>query len=326
MRGRAGARRPGRLPLPQHAQHRLRQRGRRDRGRLRACSTPRVGGTGGCPFAPARDRQHRDRGPRLPPARHGPRDRHRPRRADRARRRGSASSSARSCPASSTRPGRSRRSRADGGDDAGSARARARARGPALVVVDLVNGFTDPDSPLYCDADDGGRGDRPAARRRARRGRAGRVHDGRVRRGGRAGRRARSSPRCPRCARSRPARRWPPIDARIAPRAGEPVLVKLFASAFFGTPLAAMLAAHGADTVVVTGASTSGCVRATVVDALQHGYRVVVPREAVADRQPGPARGGAVRHRREVRRRRRTRGGGGAAARVGVASRVCPDP
>ena len=49
-----------------------------------------------------------------------------------------------------------------------------------------------------------------------------------------------------------------------------------------------MLAAHGADTVVVTGASTSRCVRATVVDALQHGYRVVVPREAVDDRRAGP--------------------------------------
>jgi len=66
------------------------------------------------------------------------------------------------------------------------------------------------------------------------------------------------------------------------------VLTKLFASAFFGTPLAAMLAAHGADTVIVCGASTSGCVRATVVDALQNGYRVLVPREAVADRASGP--------------------------------------
>jgi nicotinamidase-related amidase len=62
---------------------------------------------------------------------------------------------------------------------------------------------------------------------------------------------------------------------------------KLFASGFFGTSLGAMLAARGCDTVVVTGASTSGCVRATAVDALQHGYRVVVPREAVADRAEG---------------------------------------
>ena len=85
-----------------------------------------------------------------------------------------------------------------------------------------------------------------------------------------------------------PGTPWPRVDARIAPLPGEPVLAKLFASAFFGTPLAAMLAAHGADTVVVCGASTSGCVRATAVDALQHGYRVVVPREAVADRAAGP--------------------------------------
>ncbi len=83
-----------------------------------------------------------------------------------------------------------------------------------------------------------------------------------------------------------PGTRWPRIDERIAPRDNEPVLIKLFASAFFGTPLAALLASHGCDTVVVTGASTSGCVRATAVDALQHGYRVVVPREAVTDRNP----------------------------------------
>ncbi len=62
------------------------------------------------------------------------------------------------------------------------------------------------------------------------------------------------------------------------------MLVKLFASAFFGTPLDAILRDAGCDTVVVTGASTSGCVRATAVDALQHGYRVLVPREGVADR------------------------------------------
>ena len=62
------------------------------------------------------------------------------------------------------------------------------------------------------------------------------------------------------------------------------MLVKLFASAFFGTSLDELLRAAGCDTVVVAGASTSGCVRATAVDALQYGYRVLVPREAVADR------------------------------------------
>jgi nicotinamidase-related amidase len=64
------------------------------------------------------------------------------------------------------------------------------------------------------------------------------------------------------------------------------VLTKLFASAFFGTPLGALLAAARCDSVVVSGASTSGCVRATVVDVLQHGYRPVVAREAVGDRDP----------------------------------------
>jgi maleamate amidohydrolase len=80
--------------------------------------------------------------------------------------------------------------------------------------------------------------------------------------------------------------RWVEIDPRIAPLPTEPVLNKLFASAFFGTPLASLLTSAGCDSVVVTGASTSGCVRATAVDGLQHGYRVVVPREAVGDRNP----------------------------------------
>jgi maleamate amidohydrolase len=80
--------------------------------------------------------------------------------------------------------------------------------------------------------------------------------------------------------------RWVEIDPRLAPLPGEPVLTKLFASAFFGTELHSLLAAAGCDTLVVTGASTSGCVRATAVDALQHGYRPVVPCEAVGDRNP----------------------------------------
>ena len=81
-----------------------------------------------------------------------------------------------------------------------------------------------------------------------------------------------------------PGSRWAQIDERIAPREGEPVLLKLFASAFFGTALQPMLTAAGCDTLVVTGASTSGCVRATVVDGVQHGLLVLVPRDAVADR------------------------------------------
>jgi maleamate amidohydrolase len=70
-----------------------------------------------------------------------------------------------------------------------------------------------------------------------------------------------------------------------APRPGEVVVSKQYASGFFGTSLAATLNANGVDTVVVLGFSTSGCVRATALDALQHGFRPIVAREACGDRE-----------------------------------------
>jgi maleamate amidohydrolase len=74
----------------------------------------------------------------------------------------------------------------------------------------------------------------------------------------------------------------------LAPRPNEVVLTKQYASAFFGTPLASMLTAQSVDTIILAGCSTSGCVRATAVDGMQHGFRVIVPRECVADRAPEP--------------------------------------
>jgi len=158
-------------------------------------------------------------------------------------------------------------------------------RRPALVVVDVTVGFTDPASPLVCDLDSVveaiqrllaetrsaglpvvyttvayGEGDRLTAKA--------------------------FIDKVPALLTLEAGSRWVEIDPRIAPQPDEPVLVKLFASAFFGTPLSSLLAAAGCDSLVVTGASTSGCVRATVVDALQHGYRPIVPREAVGDRNP----------------------------------------
>jgi maleamate amidohydrolase len=62
------------------------------------------------------------------------------------------------------------------------------------------------------------------------------------------------------------------------------VYTKHMPSAFFQTPLASFLVWHKVDTVVVTGGSTSGCVRATAVDALSHGYRTIVPIETTADK------------------------------------------
>ena len=82
----------------------------------------------------------------------------------------------------------------------------------------------------------------------------------------------------------RPGSRWVQVDAALTPRADEPVIEKQGASAFFGTDLHERLRTTRADSLVVSGLTTSGCVRATAVDGLQHDYRVVVPREAVGDR------------------------------------------
>lgn len=70
----------------------------------------------------------------------------------------------------------------------------------------------------------------------------------------------------------------------VQPRADELVIAKQYASAFFGTSLASTLGAMRADTVVIVGVSTSGCVRASAVDALQHGFVPIVVADAVGDR------------------------------------------
>jgi maleamate amidohydrolase len=158
-------------------------------------------------------------------------------------------------------------------------------RRPALIVVDVNRGFTDPASPLVCDLDSV-----VAA--------IGRVLDVARAAGipvvfttvsydeGDKQAAAAFIDKIPALLTLEAGTRWVEIDPRIAPRDDEPVLNKQFASAFFGTALSSFLAANGCDSLIVTGASTSGCVRATVVDAIQHGYRPIVPREAVGDRNP----------------------------------------
>ncbi len=78
------------------------------------------------------------------------------------------------------------------------------------------------------------------------------------------------------------------IDARIRPLAGETVIEKKQASAFFGTDLDADLRARGVDTIVMTGCTTSGCIRASAIDSIQHGYHTAVVADAVGDRAHGP--------------------------------------
>jgi nicotinamidase-related amidase len=78
------------------------------------------------------------------------------------------------------------------------------------------------------------------------------------------------------------------FDPALEPAAGESVITKQYASAFFGTTLASTLVALKVDTVVIAGVSTSGCIRATALDACQHGFIPFVVREAVGDRHPAP--------------------------------------
>jgi maleamate amidohydrolase len=82
--------------------------------------------------------------------------------------------------------------------------------------------------------------------------------------------------------------RWVEIDHRLEPRDDETIVMKKGASGFFGTNLASILVSQGVDTVVLCGATTSGCVRATAIDLLQYGWPTIVPRECVADRAQAP--------------------------------------
>ena len=75
---------------------------------------------------------------------------------------------------------------------------------------------------------------------------------------------------------------------QVLPLDGEIVITKQYASAFFGTSLISTLAAPGIDTLIIVGCTTSGCIRATAVDALQHGFRTIVVRDCVGDRHNDP--------------------------------------
>ena len=154
---------------------------------------------------------------------------------------------------------------------------------PALVLVDMIRGFTDPQCPLGSAVDDVVAACRQlldAFRKRDLPVLFTTViyrdaHQARVFRD-----------RLPALDVLTPNSPWVQVDLRLAPAAGEAVIEKRWASAFFGTDLALRLRAAGADSLVVAGLTTSGCVRATAVDGLQHDYRVVVPREATGDRNP----------------------------------------
>ena len=156
-------------------------------------------------------------------------------------------------------------------------------RRPALVLVDLMRGFTDPACPLGTDCPSVVQANAELLRLFRRCGLP-RFFTAVVYRDARQASVFRR--RIDALNLLQPGAPWVEIDRRLAPRDDEPVIEKHWASAFFGTDLQRRLAEANADSLVVTGLTTSGCVRATAVDGLQHDYPVVVPREAVGDRNP----------------------------------------
>lgn len=161
-------------------------------------------------------------------------------------------------------------------------------RRPALLVVDFVRAYLEPDSPLYAGVEDA----RAAAARllaSARKAGIPVMHTNVAYEPGGAdgGVFFRKLPALASFERGR----HPELAAfakGLEPAAGEPVFTKQYASAFFGTRLAEALRALGVDTLLIAGLSTSGCVRASAVDACQHGFIPLVVREAVGDRHPAP--------------------------------------
>jgi maleamate amidohydrolase len=160
-------------------------------------------------------------------------------------------------------------------------------RSPAIIVVDFINAYTQPDSPLYAPAVvEAVKATMPLLE--AAREKKVPIIYTRVLyhpTGADGGLFVQKVPTLRKMVEGEPLA---DIVPELPPGADDVILVKQYASAFFGTSLAAMLTARGADTLIVTGCSTSGCIRATAVDAMQNGFRPIVPRECVGDRHEGP--------------------------------------
>ena len=157
---------------------------------------------------------------------------------------------------------------------------------PALIVIDMVEAYLQPGSPLYA-------GIETAVDSAARLAAAARAAGAPViftnvkyaPGGADGGVFYRKVPALAVFQKGSPLGAFP---AKLSPEGDDIVVTKRYASAFFATPLAAMLTAMGVDTLMITGVSTSGCVRATALDACQNGFLPFVVRDACGDRHPGP--------------------------------------
>lgn len=156
---------------------------------------------------------------------------------------------------------------------------------PAVVVVDFMRGFTDPDFPLGMDLS----GPLEATRTLLRAARAAGVPVVLLRSAYSAdGTEARLwLTKMPGGRKLVENSVWTEFDPALEAAPADIVLTKTFASGFFGVPLASILTTLGVDTVLLAGATTSGCVRATALDSHQHGFRTTVVQEAVGDRDAG---------------------------------------
>ena len=152
---------------------------------------------------------------------------------------------------------------------------------PALILVDVINGFIDPVCPLGSESDSvvsACKSLLEVFRRRQLPVFFTTVvyHDDSQARVFRQ--------RVPALNVLQPESEWVKVDPRVAPGDGETVIEKQWASGFFDTDLKQRLIEAGADSIVIGGLTTSGCVRATAVDGLQNDYRVVIAKEATGDR------------------------------------------
>ena len=159
-------------------------------------------------------------------------------------------------------------------------------KSPALVMIDFVEGYFDPECDLYADVDDTLAS---ALRVREAAHAAGIpviltnvVYHPKAMNGGRFYEKA---PPLRYFLEGSPMGAWP---KGLEPTADELIISKQYPSAFFGTSLASTLTSLRVDNVILTGLTTSGCVRASCVDSMSHGFITTVVRDACGDRHDGP--------------------------------------
>ncbi|WP_138378886.1 N-carbamoylsarcosine amidohydrolase [Luteithermobacter gelatinilyticus] len=159
-------------------------------------------------------------------------------------------------------------------------------RWPALILVDFVMAYFDPKSPLYAGVESALESAKRLLEAARKAGIPILFTNVNYSPGGKDGGVFYRKVGALKCfERGNPLGAFPP---NLHPGEGELVISKHYASAFFGTSLSSTLTALAVDTLIITGLSTSGCVRATAVDACQHGFVPLVVREAVGDRDSRP--------------------------------------